>query len=334
MPRVSVIIPNYNHARFLTSRLDSVFGQTYQDFEVIFIDDASTDDSRKVFGEIAKGRSVTTLLNETNSGNPFQQWNRGVRLAKGEYVWIAESDDYADQTFLAELVAVLDRNPAVGLAYCHSPFVDESNEVQEWSLGEQWGRDFIQGGKDKFIYNLLTRNSIPNASAVLIRKSVFEAAGYADESMSFCGDWATWVKVALISDIAFVAKPLNYYRRHSETVSSRVNRTLTFIEEHYRILRYIKERVDLPKQLLDDACEAITHLWLEFFFAQPSRQAFRQSVKIYRMAKQVDPRPRVHLLKCALIKLLGGLRLATPLYNLRNQINGTYAGRLSNRTIS
>lgn len=321
MPKVSVVIPNYNHGKFLRARLESVFGQTFQDFEVIFLDDASTDDSRAVFQQVSapyKDR-VTAIFNEINSGNPFRQWNKGALLAKGEYLWIAESDDYADQTFLARLVSVLDLYRDVGLVYCHSPFVDEFGTKQEWSLGEKWEADFIKNGK-QFINDLLPRNAIPNASAVLLRRSVFEAAGLAHDSMAFCGDWFTWIKMAMISDVAFVANPLNHYRRHSGTVSSRLNRSLEFVDEHYRIIQHIKERVFIPEEVLDDVCENVMHLWLELLFAKPTRNAFRKNVAIYRRAKTIDPRPRVHLLKCSVIKVLDTLHLWPRLYDFREHV--------------
>src|SRR5260370_20691240 len=96
MPTVSVIIPNYNHARYLRQRIESVLRQTYQDFEVILLDDCSTDDSRSILSSYAGDSRVRMEFNEVNSGSTFKQWNKGVRLARVEYVWIAESDDYAD----------------------------------------------------------------------------------------------------------------------------------------------------------------------------------------------------------------------------------------------
>jgi len=90
MPNVTVIVPNYNHARFLRQRLDSILTQTYQDFELILLDDCSTDDSRTILKEYAADPRVRLELNEANSGSPFKQWNKGVQLAQGKYVWIAE----------------------------------------------------------------------------------------------------------------------------------------------------------------------------------------------------------------------------------------------------
>src|ERR1700738_5096767 len=111
MGKLSVIVPNYNHARFLRQRIESVLNQTFHDFEVILLDDCSTDDSRSILSEYAADPRVRIEFNEKNSGSTFMQWNKGVRLARGEYVWIAESDDYADARMLERLVAVLDTQP-------------------------------------------------------------------------------------------------------------------------------------------------------------------------------------------------------------------------------
>src|SRR5258707_14882309 len=90
-PRVSVIIPNYNHARYLRKRIETVLEQTYQDFEVILLDDCSTDGSSSIIDEYRNDSRVRMGLNEKNSGSTFKQWNKGVGLAEGKNVWIAES---------------------------------------------------------------------------------------------------------------------------------------------------------------------------------------------------------------------------------------------------
>src|SRR5579864_3114331 len=112
-PKVSVVVLNFNHARFLRKRIDSILGQTFQDFELILLDDRSTDDSRSILSKYADDARVRIEFNEVNSGSTFKQWNKGVRLAHGEYIWMAESDDYADDKLLDRLVAVLDDQPEV-----------------------------------------------------------------------------------------------------------------------------------------------------------------------------------------------------------------------------
>lgn len=97
-PKVSVIIPNYNHAQYLEERIQSVLSQTYTDFELIVLDDCSSDNSVEIIRNMSfagKRDNVRFYFNETNSGNTYMQWKKGISLAKGDYIWIAESDDFS-----------------------------------------------------------------------------------------------------------------------------------------------------------------------------------------------------------------------------------------------
>lgn len=290
MPRVTVIIPNFNHARFLEKRLSSVLNQTFQDFEIIYLDDGSTDESSQVFAKFAADPRIRAVVNEVNGGIPFKQWNKGVRQARGEYVWIAESDDYADNSFLSRLVEVLDGNPRVGLAYCSSLLVDEADNVQVWSLPQRWEKDFINEGQAECRSYFLIKNNIANASAVLIRRSVYEQVGYADETMVFCGDWLMWVSMLLISDLAFISEPLNYYRRHPGSVSSRMTTSVKYLEERYRVARWIKLNLPLPAQVLEQTCQSMMDMWFGMIRTGEGGREWRSNRAVYRFARDVDPK--------------------------------------------
>src|SRR3982074_3559077 len=97
MPKVSVVIPNYNHARFLRRRIERVLNQTFQDFDVILLDDCSTDESRSILREYAADPRVRIEFNGKNSGNTFKQRSKGGRLARGSHICVAEDGDYADE---------------------------------------------------------------------------------------------------------------------------------------------------------------------------------------------------------------------------------------------
>src|SRR5690349_3561194 len=104
-PKVSVIVPNYNHARYLKQRIDSVLNQTFTDFELILLDDHSTDESLSIIENYRNHPRVSAIiLNAENSGSTFRQWRKGLEQAKGQFVWIAESDDSADANFLEKTV--------------------------------------------------------------------------------------------------------------------------------------------------------------------------------------------------------------------------------------
>ena len=102
---VSVIIPNYCHAPYLRQRIDSVLAQSYPDFEVVLLDDCSTDGSREVIERYRNHPRIKQIVyNDRNGGSAFAQWRKGFALTQGEYIWIAESDDYADPAFLERCV--------------------------------------------------------------------------------------------------------------------------------------------------------------------------------------------------------------------------------------
>ena len=116
MPLVSIIIPNYNHAPFLRQRIDSVLNQSFQDFELIFLDDRSTDGSRDIIESYRNDPHVShVVFNEVNTGSAFSQWKKGIGLATGEWIWIAESDDWAEPDFLSTMLAESANHPNCGL---------------------------------------------------------------------------------------------------------------------------------------------------------------------------------------------------------------------------
>lgn len=303
MAKVSIIIPNYNHARYLEKRIQSVLDQTYQDFEILYLDDASTDNSNEVFAKFAGDKRIRAIYNQDNSGSTFKQWNKGMLEAKGEYVWIAESDDYADERLLATLVTKLDEHPSAGIAYCQSWAIDsEGNQIFSWKghtddLDEnRWAKDFVDNGKTQWQY-LLFKNIIPNASAVLMRREVFIKAGKCDEALRLVGDWMMWAKMLFISDIAFVAEPLNYFRTHIKTVRSSTEKNALHIEEEYQLLKYLLENMSFSNEIVTKAVEQMAERWINRLILERGRVSWKRNIKIYQIASSLDPKIRRRLIK-------------------------------------
>lgn len=250
MPTVSIIIPNYNYERFLDARLSSIINQSYHDYEIIFLDDASTDNSielvKKHFGKFIHRIEA----NIKNSGNPFIQWNKGVRLAKGEFVWIAEADDTCTPDFLEKMVSIMSSNPSVGLAYCNTIPIDVNGAVIDDGFfnryvsdldSTRWLHDFTAQGLSEVRNFLARKNTITNVSGVLFRRDAFVRAGYAPENMRMCGDWLAYCRVLHESDVAYVATPMNFHRQHpmKHTQNSVLN--LTYFREYLQVQQYVAE---------------------------------------------------------------------------------------------
>jgi hypothetical protein len=268
MPKVSVIIPNYNHARFLRQRIESVFGQTFQDFEVILLDDCSTDESRSILSSYSANSRVRIEFNDANSSSTFKQWNKGVRLARGEYVWIAESDDYADVRLLERLVPLLDAEPSSVLSYCRSWRILADGQISGFLDSyytdldpQRWTADFWADGREECQNYLVQRNTVPNASAVLFRREVYERVGGADESLVLCGDWKLWAAMALTGRIAYLGEPLNYYRFHDTSVREKSQRLGVGPAEYLEVIRWILQRVTPSEAARRKLCEDAFSVW-------------------------------------------------------------------------
>jgi len=232
---VSVIIPNYCHAPYLKQRIDSVLAQSYPDFEVVLLDDCSTDGSREILERYRSHPRVKRIVcNERNGGSPFAQWRKGFELTEGEYIWIAESDDFADPAFLERCVAELDADPACVLAHTLSRTV--SADGREIGKVRQAGRPVRRIDGQRFVVrHLLRRNELYNASMVVFRRSALPAPEtYAD--YRFAGDWYFWMLVALKGRAATVFEPLNAFRRHAAATTPRAEATGGLYEEVLRIL--------------------------------------------------------------------------------------------------
>jgi glycosyltransferase involved in cell wall biosynthesis len=249
-PKVSVVVPSYNHCRYLPERIDSVLEQTFGDLELIILDDASDDGSHAVLARYHAKPRVRVVVNSRNSGSAFPQWNRGIGMARGEYVWIAESDDSADRRFLETLVPILDNDPAVGVAYCRSRLIDAAGVDVGDSLGwtadlhpTRWASDFRNDGADEVRQYLTAKNTIPNASAVLCRRAVALSALPVDTSFKLCGDWLHWGKILLRSQVAYVARPLNRWRLQSSN-SRRLPDGLTEWDEGQRVLTHFARALE------------------------------------------------------------------------------------------
>jgi GT2 family glycosyltransferase len=304
MPKVSVIIPNYNHARYLRQRIQSVLDQTFQDFDLTYLDDASTDTSNAVFKEFEPQPRIKAIYNDRNSGSPFKQWNKGVRATDGEYIWIAEADDIADPDLLATLVQLLDRNPHVGLAYCQSCLIDPEDRVlvptlYSWTedlIPDRWDRDFVASGILECQKYLVLRNTIPNASAVLIRRSVYEAIGGAEENLVLTGDWVTWIRMLLQSDLAFSAKVLNSFRTHNSSVSSRSQLNGTRIYERIFVAQMLEKSIQIPAQTSIEIRKEIIDDWIALTFNSKNTIGFSDHRKFYRLLKETGDRAEVMIL--------------------------------------
>lgn len=232
IPRVSVIVPNYNYEHYIGMRLDSVRDQTVPVYELIVLDDMSSDGSIAEIRRVIEHYSIPTQLhvNEQNSGSVFKQWQKGVEMAKGDLVWIAEADDLADPEFLEELCKPF-ADPNVVLSYCQSRMIDGLGRVVADNYldyvsdisTDRWTRAYVAKDLDEVASALFVKNVIPNVSAVVFRRDAIHEVlrKHGDEILSYrnAGDWVAYIRIHELGAIAFNPKSLNAHRRHQSSVT-------------------------------------------------------------------------------------------------------------------
>lgn len=223
---VSIIVPCYNHAAYLEERIESILNQSYKNFEIVILDDCSTDHTAEILSKYEQHPKVShCLLNKQNSGSTFHQWNKGIALAKGELIWIAESDDVADEKFLEIMVQQFQRNSNLNLAYSQSHRMNAKGEITgSWKThtdhldAQQFEQSFTMLGLEFVKRYFQEKNIIPNASAVIFKKSIFNDVGAANPELKYIGDWDVWYRILSKGELYFHHQCLNYFRYHDTSV--------------------------------------------------------------------------------------------------------------------
>lgn len=222
VPKVSVVVPSYNHEKFLPRALGSVLQQTYKDYEIRIIDDASTDQSVKVIKAFADQHPEIPIhwsVHEKNQGGVITL-NDLVECAQGEYVALINSDDLWLEGKLEQQVAFLDEHPEVGAVFTHAVVVDDSGTPLKKTIG--FPNDvFMQPNRSrgKWLRRMFYELNCLCHPSVLIRKSVYDQIGLYDPRLRQLPDFHMWIRVLKHTEIFVIQEPLVHLRIHTSNTS-------------------------------------------------------------------------------------------------------------------
>ncbi len=232
---ISIIVTNYNHAKYLDQRMESLLAQTYPNLEIIIIDNCSTDNSLDVLAKYKERPHVKIVALQGNIGN-INTSNMGVGMSRGEFFMFAEADDYSAPEEIELLYQAMAPHETIGAAFCRSYMVDAAGKVfgQDFDSGRRDFKKFCAGdvlipgamAQRFFLYSCI----IPNYSAVLFRRSYYDLAGGMSHRYKTCADWDFWFRMVRHSDLYYLATPLNYFRRHAQATGSIYGIQLTLTE--------------------------------------------------------------------------------------------------------
>lgn len=262
--KVSVVVPNYNYEKYISKRIDSILRQTYPIYELIILDDCSTDDSAEVIErkiEDIKVKypelKVRFVKNEKNSGKAMRQWKKGFELAEGDYVWIAEVDDLSSRNFLAEVMKGFD-DPKVVISYAESAIINSFGLMIipnfRWSRDKEktghYERSYISDGNKEIEEIMAIRCTIPNVSGAVFKNDK-KFLKYFDKATEFsqAGDWYFYAKVLENGKIAYNRKSLNKFRVHSSSKTSRSKKDRTHFDEVVLMHEYFNKNYNLKSNV-------------------------------------------------------------------------------------
>lgn len=306
-PLISIVVPNFNHAPFLQQRLETIYNQTYQNIEVILLDDASTDSSREIlknFYELHKD-NTRLIFNEKNSGGVFYQWQKGIAAARGELIWIAESDDFSEENFLSMLApAFID--DSVQLAFCRTEFVQDGQTTftTEQYLSDlpyfDWTKSFTVSAADFVEQGFAVKNIIPNVSGVLFRKR--KILPKLCSEMKLCVDWAMYLDVIKGGCIYYSPDVTNFYRVHKESTSLKIQKEPRYFYEHEKIAEYVAENYKVPAEIHEWHFEKLK----EHFFGYYGGKDIQELERLFDLKKILSVKRKPNILMGVFALTIGG----------------------------
>jgi len=264
--KLSVILPNYNYARFFENRLLSILDQGVKIYEIIILDDASTDHSADVIKETLakyhtrlKNIKVQEIYNKTNSGNVFKQWLKGIEKSTGDLIWICELDDACKKNFLKNILPSFEDNDVI-LSFSnsyiknHNPIGCVLDNIRQSILNpireDRPYFSYTRDGREEIRKVLYFYNTIPNVSAVVFRKKPeinFAQILQNSATYKLSGDWYFYISLALLGKVHYCHKKLNIHSVHSSSVTGQTPNSVRR-QEMKKIHKWVENEITISAQ--------------------------------------------------------------------------------------
>ncbi|MBE0410252.1 MAG: glycosyltransferase [Anaerolineales bacterium] len=207
-PNVSVVMCVYNEEHYIRDAIDSILSQTYDDFELIVVDDASTDGTPEILRSFVDER-IIIFRNEKNSG-PYRSANKGISLAQGEFIARHDADDISHPKRFEKQVNHLIKNNSIGMVSSDFQYIDKSGHIID-SVSLPASNHTLQ--------ERLTRGNIFAQGSVIFRRSVFDQVGGYRDYFPVSQDYDLWLRMSEVSELANIDAPLYQMRFHSKSIS-------------------------------------------------------------------------------------------------------------------
>jgi glycosyltransferase involved in cell wall biosynthesis len=274
LPLVSIVFTSYNHKEYLKQALDSLINQTYQNIEIIIVDDCSTDGSQEILKQYEKYKHIVLKLNNQNSGSYVKASNYGASFAKGEYLIFAQCDDYAVTEQIKILSDILNQYPTVGVVYSKSILVNEQGKVlsddfviREKKFKEVVAKKSLIPGY-KFRELLSVSCVIPNLSAAMIRRELYDKVNGLSQEYYMASDWRFWLELSELTNFYYLSQPLNNFRQHATTIRSKT-KIDNHLKEIFNVFQSHIEKYKLKGKDKNQFYIGFGNIWFTYFLETP-----------------------------------------------------------------
>ncbi len=276
MPKVSIIVPAYNAESYIKKTIDSILSQTYSDFECIVIDDGSNDKTVSMLGTYSDER--IKLISQENSGGPAKPRNVGVRSAKGELIFIFDSDDLMFATKVEEYVAAFDKYENIDVMFSDFSMIDEADHCLKESFLCDY-KEFRQSMTvvEDNLYALdmslfpaeIIKANFVGTSSVCFRRKLADNTTLFDESFSSGDDKLAWLRLAKVAQFAFLDKVLHSYRKRKNSISNN------------NVEKLLINKISILESIAHDVCDKT-----KFIIARKKNEYYFSLGYFYRKSKR------------------------------------------------
>jgi glycosyltransferase involved in cell wall biosynthesis len=300
-PKVSAIVPSYNHARFLSRRIESILGQTYRNLEILILDDCSSDESRAVIDRYCQDHPdrIRALFNEENSGNVFKQWRKGIDNSDGEVIWICESDDFCESTFLEKLVPHF-RDGSVNLGFGRVQETDAEGHVGDLDYYREaaepgiWQHSLVRPARQWFANGFGVNNVIANVSGCIWRRAeILDSVWREAQSYSVVGDWYLYSHVAGGGQIVWEPEAVSYFRRLATSASGSAFVRPSFYQELERFMVSLRRLWNVPDETVEKFYQKVVFQYYSTFNLEGSFGPLEKYCDKRKILKQHRTRPHI-----------------------------------------
>jgi glycosyltransferase involved in cell wall biosynthesis len=273
-PKVSVIIPTYNRADLLPRTIKSSLNQTFKDFELIIVDDGSTDNTKEVVEKFKKKDNRVKYIWQENSGGPASPKNKGIKASKGEYIAFLDDDDEWFPEKIEKQLEIFENSKVknIGIVACNAlDLFEDSKTTKEYKIKET--------KEEKYLPMILNGCFIHSSSSVVVKKNTFKKVGYFDKRLKTADDWDMWIRIISKYNFDFYPHPLFKYCIHGENISWNKS-TFLKVEELSFIFKKNKKVYRKYPNIYCKKLKEITKLFLLNRNLKEARECTMRAIKI------------------------------------------------------